>query len=94
MAVVYRIFVAFSTDDGDTWSGMDEVYPGPGGLQDCEQSSTREQVYHQSAHDRSMDILFTQNNQTIRFATAAMPPVPLKLKLNKLNRKRTVGNEL
>lgn len=94
MAVIHRIYISYSTDDGDTWSGMDEVYPGPGGSVDFDSSVTREQVYYQSSHDKHMDVLFTQNNTAIWFATAPMLPVPFKLRINKLNRKRTTGNEL
>lgn len=93
MALVYRVYVAYSDDDGDIWSGMDEIST-PGATGDQSVPTTREQAYHDYEADRFLDVCWTSADVAVYFNKAKMPPSPLNVKINKLNRHRTIGNEL
>jgi hypothetical protein len=95
-SLIYRIFSTYSLDTGITFGMQTQVYPiDPNALNDNTWPTTRQQTYFESHHDRHFDILYTDSTGRVGFATMSMPPFPeIPAKINKLNRKRTVGNEL
>lgn len=94
MADIYRIYVAHSVD-GKSFSAQQEIHPGAAGANDYRYSQTMHQevngVYYD---DRKMFLIWTQDGGLVQCAFADLPPVPFVPKINKLNRKRTFGDEL
>ena len=92
MALVYRVYSSYSTDGGEEFIAQVEVY---GALA---ADNRRIQSMHQPGNvywgKRQHDIMWTTVGGVVRIANAKMPPLPFVPKINKINRKRTFGNEL
>ena len=91
MALVHRTYVAYSIDEGESFSAQLEVYSS---TVDVRRVQTMHQPDRVNWDDRQHDIMWTMLGGVVKIANADFPPKPFVPKINKLNRKRTFGNEL
>lgn len=91
MALVHRTYVAYSIDGGENFSSQLEVYSS---TVDTRRIQTMHQPDRVNWDDRQHDIMWTMDGGVVKIANSCLPPAPFLPKINKLNRKRTFGNEL
>lgn len=92
MALFYRVYSSYSIDGGENFISQVEVYGG--GTVDHRRIQTMHQPGGVNWDDRQHDIMWTTVGGVVRIANADMPPRPFVPKINKINRKRTFGDEL
>lgn len=93
--LIYRIYVAHSDDHGITWQTMQEIMPRTPLGDDYNYCDSAWQLFNDDSSERKHDVVFVKQDA----AAAAMyycqgDIATPAVKINKLNRKRTFGNEL